>query len=170
MEGLGLDNMLSAESVEKLFGEDAGTVESAEAPEPTKEGEVSGEVDNKESEKETAEVDFSDLLGNQSESVGSEESEVKGEAPKSKNDTGAPNPNLFSSIAKALRDEGVFPDLSDETLKDIKDAKGLKKMFDDDNGVNKMIERLSGNKLFSYVYMPKTERSSVAELATLLDD
>lgn len=45
-----------------------------------------------------------------------------------------------------------------------------KKLFDDDNGVNKMIERLAGNKLFSYVYMPKTERSSVAELATLLDD
>ena len=45
-----------------------------------------------------------------------------------------------------------------------------KKMFDEDNGVQKMIERLSGNKLFGYVYMPKTERSSVAELATLLDD
>ena len=45
-----------------------------------------------------------------------------------------------------------------------------KKMFDEDNGVNKMIDRLAGNKLFSYVYMPKTERSSVAELATLLDD
>ena len=26
------------------------------------------------------------------------------------------------------------------------------------------------NQLFGYVYMPKTERSSVAELATLLDD
>ena len=45
-----------------------------------------------------------------------------------------------------------------------------RKMFDEDNGVNKMIERLAGNKLFSYVYMPKTERSEVAELATLLDD
>ena len=45
-----------------------------------------------------------------------------------------------------------------------------KKMFDEDNGVNKMVEKLSGNSLFSYVYMPKTERSSVAELATLLDD
>lgn len=45
-----------------------------------------------------------------------------------------------------------------------------KKMFDEDNGVNKMIEKLSGNPLFGYVYMPKTERSSVAELATLLDD
>ena len=45
-----------------------------------------------------------------------------------------------------------------------------RKMFDEDNGITKMIERLAGNKLFSYVYMPKTERSSVAELATLLDD
>jgi predicted ribonuclease YlaK len=45
-----------------------------------------------------------------------------------------------------------------------------RKLFDEDNGVNKMIERLSGNKLFSYVYMPKTERSEVAELATLLSD
>ena len=45
-----------------------------------------------------------------------------------------------------------------------------KKMFDEDNGVNKMIDKLSGNPLFGYMYMPKTERSSVAELATLLDD
>lgn len=45
-----------------------------------------------------------------------------------------------------------------------------RKLFDDDNGVNRMIERLSGNKLFSYIYMPKTERSAVAELATLLSD
>lgn len=45
-----------------------------------------------------------------------------------------------------------------------------RKLFDEDNGVNRMIERLKGNILFSYVYMPKTERSEVAELATLLSD
>ena len=45
-----------------------------------------------------------------------------------------------------------------------------KKLFDEDNGVNRMIERLKGNPLFSYVFMPKTERSEVAELATLLSD
>lgn len=45
-----------------------------------------------------------------------------------------------------------------------------RKIFDEDNGVNKMISRLMGHRLFSYVYMPKTERSEVAELATLLDD
>ena len=45
-----------------------------------------------------------------------------------------------------------------------------RKIFDDDNGVTKMISRLSGNPMFGYVYMPKSERSSVAELATLLSD
>ena len=115
MEGIGLDNMLGAEEVEKLFN-------NAEIP----------DTPNSEETEETAEVDFSDLLGNQPESVGSgEESEGDGEAPESKNDTGAPSKNLFSSIAKALRDEGVFPDLSDEALKDIKDASAFRKLFDD---------------------------------------
>lgn len=45
-----------------------------------------------------------------------------------------------------------------------------KKIFDDDNGVNKMIDRFTGHHLFSYVYMPITERSEVAEMASLLDD
>ena len=125
MEGLGLDNMLGADEVERLF---SGKQEAQEEPETG--GEQNPETNSK--EEETAEVDFSDLLGNQSESVGSErDTEGNGEAPESKNDTGAPNKNLFSSIAKALRDEGVFPDLSDDTLKDIKDAEAFRKLFDE---------------------------------------
>lgn len=45
-----------------------------------------------------------------------------------------------------------------------------KKVFDKDNGILKMIDRLAGNKLFSYVYLPQTERGDVANLANLLDD
>lgn len=45
-----------------------------------------------------------------------------------------------------------------------------KLVYEKDNGVEKMVSRLAGNPLFSYVYLPKTERSSVAELATLLDN
>ena len=132
MEGIGLDNMLGAAEVERLFSGEQEAKE--EAAEEVQEPEV------KEQE-ETAEVDFSDLLGNQSESVGSErDTEGDGEAPESKNDTGAPNQNLFSSIAKALRDEGVFPDLSDDTLKDIKDAEAFRKMFDD-HVANSLSER-----------------------------
>ena len=43
-------------------------------------------------------------------------------------------------------------------------------VYEKDNGVEKMVSRLTGNPLFSYVYLPKTERSAVAELATLLDN
>lgn len=45
-----------------------------------------------------------------------------------------------------------------------------KKVYEQDNGINKMIEKLSGNKLFGYVYLPITERGEVANLANLLDE
>lgn len=44
-----------------------------------------------------------------------------------------------------------------------------KKIFERDNGVRLAIERLSGNKLFGYVYLPTTERSVTARLSDLLD-
>lgn len=124
MEGIGLDNMLGAEEIQKLFGEGEETQEVLEEQNATEE--------TKDNQEQTAEVDFSDFIGNQSESVGSEEnSEGNRETPDSKNDTGAPNKNLFSSIAKALRDEGVFPDLSDDTCDNIKDAEAFRKLFDE---------------------------------------
>ena len=124
MEGIGLDNMLGAEEIQKLFGEGEETQEVLEEQNTTEE--------TKDNQEQTAEVDFSDFIGNQSESVGSEEnSEGNRETPDSKNDTGAPNKNLFSSIAKALRDEGVFPDLSDDTCDNIKDAEAFRKLFDE---------------------------------------
>lgn len=44
-----------------------------------------------------------------------------------------------------------------------------KRLYAQDNGVNRMVEKLSGNKLFGYVYLPQTERSEVARMADLLD-
>ena len=128
MEGIGLDNMLGAEEVEKMFNESPAVQETAEE-DTVQTGESASEKEEKE---QAAEVDFSDLIGNQSESVGSEEdSEGAGGTPDSQTDAGTPPPNLYSSIAKAFRDEGVFPDLSDEELKNIKDAEAFRKLFDD---------------------------------------
>ena len=129
MEGIGLDNMLGAEEVDKLFSEQAEPAEET--------AELEGKDENQPKEnnetEETAEVDFSDLLGNVSESVGSEENtKGNGETPESNNDSGTPQTNLFSSIAKALRDEGVFPDLSDDSLGKVTDAATLRQMFDDE--------------------------------------
>lgn len=44
------------------------------------------------------------------------------------------------------------------------------RIFDKDNGITKMVDRLKGNSLFAYVYLPNTHRSEVANLANLLDD
>lgn len=44
------------------------------------------------------------------------------------------------------------------------------RIYEKDNGITKMIERLSGHPLFGYVYLPRSERGEVANLATLLDD
>ena len=131
MEGIGLDNMLGAEEVEKMFSDNAAQEEETN-PENNTGGETPASKENIETDEEAAEVDFSDLLGNQPESVGSEENtEGNGGAPKSSDGQGSPQANLFSSIAKAVRDEGVFPDLSDDAIDAVKDAATLKKLFDD---------------------------------------
>jgi len=137
MEGIGLDNMLGAEEIEKLFSDQADAASEAAADDG--EDGVPATSENNDTVEETAEVDFSDLLGNQSESVGSEEhTEGNRETPESGNDSGTPQANLFSSIARATRDEGVFPDLSDDEVNAVKDPATLRQMFD--NQITKMLD------------------------------
>lgn len=45
-----------------------------------------------------------------------------------------------------------------------------KRLFEKDNGITKMVEKLSGHPLFGYMYLPITERSDVARLSDLLDE
>jgi len=120
MDGLGLDNILGAEQVEKMFSSEADSAD----------GNLQDTEENSDNQsEETVEVDFSDLLGNQPESVGSgnNKSEEQGDAPSS---SGGTPTNIFSSIAKALKDEGVFPDTSDDDFKDIKDAASFKQFWE----------------------------------------
>lgn len=75
--------------------------------------------------------------------------------------------NIDTSIAKLLISrigEGSELWLNGDTKQVDRAA------FAKDNGVVKMIDRLAGNKLFGYVYLPITERSATADLANLLDD
>lgn len=69
---------------------------------------------------EEEEID-ADNLFDTPESVGDgkddQEDEEDTESNKGK---GSPNTNFYSSIASALKDEGIFPDLDDNILKDIK--------------------------------------------------
>lgn len=45
-----------------------------------------------------------------------------------------------------------------------------KHIFEQSAGIERMIERLSGKKLFAYIHLEKSERSEVAALADELDD
>ena len=127
MEGISLDNVMSSDELERLLGTQEAAAE--EQPDNTKEEKPAEKQDN---DSKAAEVVFSDLLGEHPESVGSgEDTEGNREKTKSQDDDGAPNTNLFSSIAEVLRDKGFFPDLSDEKTKEITDEEALMKLFED---------------------------------------
>lgn len=102
-EELSLDNILETEEIENLFSE--------EEIQETTDSESSGE------DKETTEtVDVNNLFTNELESVGSEEDNTrdKEDTDSSKDKGASPTNNFYSSIAKALREEGIFQNLDDE--------------------------------------------------------
>ena len=110
---LSVDNILSEEEVENLFTEYDDTNEGA------------GPDDNKpdETEQNTTEVnvDTETLFTDEPESVSSDEDSEDEEGTKSDKDkSDSPKQNFYSSIAKALKEDGVFPDLDDDSLKSIK--------------------------------------------------
>lgn len=114
MDGLNEDFILSGEEmvdIEGLFNEDS--------QEETK----TEESVNTEEEKETTEEEIVDAenLFDTPEGVGSEDKDnQEKEDTNSEKDGGtSPKTNFYSSIASALKDEGIFPDLDDETLKSI---------------------------------------------------
>lgn len=102
-EELSLDNILETEDIENLFSEqETQEITNSESPEEDKETTETVNVDN--------------LFTDESESVGSEENNARDKEDTGlSNDKGAsPTNNLYSSIAKALREEGIFQNLDDE--------------------------------------------------------
>ena len=118
-EELSLDNILGADEIENLFVDDEETQETPPANEETSEKE-----DKDKNKEETTEVvDVDTLFTEEPESVGSgkEDDTKEKEGTESDKDKGtSPKNNFYSSIAKALKEEGIFPDLDDETADKIK--------------------------------------------------
>ena len=118
-ETLSLDNILGADEIENLFVDDEETQETPPANEETSEKEDK----DKNKEKTTEVVDVDTLFTEEPESVGSgkEDDTKEKEGTESDKDKGtSPKNNFYSSIAKALKEEGIFPDLDDETANKIK--------------------------------------------------
>lgn len=103
--------------VENLFSDDGGEEETQVTPPAPKEKE------DKENEKTTEEEEINpDNLFDNPESVGSgKDNQEEEEDTQSEKDKGtSPKTNFYSSIASALKEEGIFPDLDDDTLNGIK--------------------------------------------------
>ena len=122
MEGLNLNNILSGDEVDTLFDKytesDDNTVEDNQDNE-----EVVEEPTEKNNDQDTTEVDIDDIF--QPESVGSEDDKQGGQEDTDSSEKGT-SPNFYSSIAKALKEEGIFPDLdNDNEVKSAEDFKDL---------------------------------------------
>lgn len=119
-EELSLDNILGAEEIENLFVEDEETQETPPANEETSEEE---DIKKDDKEEATEAIDVDNLFTEEPESVGSgkEDNIEEKEDTKSDKEKGtSPKNNFYSSIAKALKEEGIFPDLDDEVTNGIK--------------------------------------------------
>jgi len=121
MAELSFDNIFTAEEAELLFAEDTqGT------PPETKENEP--EDGSEKDKKETTEVDPESLFGEgESESVGSEDNKGTEDAD---SDKGSTSPNFYSSIAKALTEEGIFPDLEDNVISEVKTPEDFRDLIE----------------------------------------
>lgn len=117
MEDLTPDNILQPDEIDNLFIDDEETQETP----PENKGEK-GKDSNK--EEETTEVDIDDLF--QSESVGSEDNNQEKREDTDKEKGSGTSPNFYSSIANALKNEGIFPDLDDEDINNIKEAEDFR--------------------------------------------
>lgn len=115
MEGLDMDNILSPDEVESLFTSDGSEETQVTPPEQQEE-------ENKEKPTtEVPEVNPNELFTEEPESVGSEKVDTQGkEDTTSKEETGtSPKTNFYSSIASALKEEGILSALDEETLSKI---------------------------------------------------
>lgn len=114
-EELELDNILGADEIENLFTD--------EEPETVPDTAGTGQEQEKEKQETTEVVDVDTLFTDKPESVGSEEENNTREQEDTHSDKGdgtSPKNSFYSSFAKALKEEGIFPDLDDETADKIK--------------------------------------------------
>lgn len=126
-EELSLDNILGAEEIENLFVEDEDTQDTPPANgEPPKKEE---EPDN-DKEETTEVVDVDNLFTDTPESVGSGKENTEEKEDTTPKGDGTSPKNFYSSIAKALKEEGIFPNLDDEGLSKVKDPEDFRDLID----------------------------------------
>ena len=126
-EELSLDNILGADEIENLFVEDD---ETQDAPPANGEPPKKEEEPSKDKEETTEVVDVDNLFTDTPESVGSGKENTEEKEDTTPKGNGTSPKNFYSSIAKALKEEGIFPDLEDESLTKVKDPEDFRDLID----------------------------------------
>ena len=126
-EELSLDNILGAEEIENLFVEDD---ETQDTPPVNEEPPKKEEEPSKDKEETTEVVDVDNLFTDTPESVGSGKENTEEKEDTTPKGDGTSPKNFYSSIAKALKEEGIFPDLDDEGLSKVKDPEDFRDLID----------------------------------------
>ena len=109
-----MDNILTETDIDMLFSGEENEETQGSSPE---------NEEKQESKETTEELNVEGLFEETSESVGSEEHQEGEDTTSEKKSGSSPtNNNFYSSIAKALKEDGVFPDLDDEAADNIKEA------------------------------------------------
>lgn len=124
-EELSLDNILSEEEVSSLFN-----VEEENSPNP-KDKPQDQEENDKNKNEEPTEVNAENLFTDEPESVSREEAKGDSEeSTTSKEASSSPKNNFYSSIAKALKEDGIFPDLEDQEVDSITDPQTFRELVE----------------------------------------
>jgi hypothetical protein len=115
---LSMDNILTEDEAVSLFSDESDN-SSSEKEEPVEE-----------QKEDTTEVDPDTLFDDEPESVGSEEQNTGEEKDTNSEKDGTSPNNFYSSIASALKEEGIFPDLEDERIAEVKEAEDFRDLID----------------------------------------
>lgn len=131
MEELNFNNILGEEEIETLFTDP----EDNETPEDSPSEKTEDNPSEKENDKDkTTEVVDPDTLFEEEtpEGVGSGKDKEGKEGTASDNDSDgtSPNDNFYSSIASALAEDGIFPNLDEETVKKAMDAETFSNLIE----------------------------------------
>lgn len=123
MEGLSIDNILTEDDIGSLFTD----TEDSEETKETKETQETSPEEKEENKETTEEIDTDDLFDEAPEGVGSEEHQEGEDTASEKKQGSSPKTqtNFYSSIAKAFKEDGIFADLDDNVINNIKEAEDL---------------------------------------------
>lgn len=120
-EELSLDNILGSDEIENLFSEEEETQKTPQ----NNDGDNSEENKNDKDNETTEVIDVDNLFTDLPESVGSGKENNTGDREDTYSEKGkdaSPNKHFYSSVAKALKEEGIFQTLEDNEIEEISSA------------------------------------------------